>query len=341
MYICPMKSSSIVNFYKGLCLTERLFLRTLLQQDTTLDLEQLKKVLQERKNTAPCCVSCQSSSVSKYGKVNGVQRFVCKECRHQFLASHGTALYRIQRKDKWNEYIKLMDQGVSIKRSAKILGIAIQTSFNWRHKIMASMRLGLPTNIGGIVECDELILPESQKGNKKLDRKPRKRSSDVQKYKAAKVNILTATSREEGTLTVVIDAKKLSGKQAAKALEGKLKKDTLLITDENRAYNQVARDNKEITHKTINSLANRQEKPKNGIHLQGVNNQHKQIRDFLRRFNGVATKNLPSYLNWYLYNQQNKDNLAKLQNLLMATFTATGITEFIVNLNKYHFLIRT
>jgi hypothetical protein len=60
------------------------------------------------------------------------------------------------------------------------------------------------------------------------------------------------------------------------ALEGKLEKGTILITDVASSYNAVARKEKDITHKKVNSNKNRSEKPVGKIHLQTVNNQHKQ-----------------------------------------------------------------
>ena len=37
------------------------------------------------------------------------------------------------------------------------------------------------------------------------------------------------------------------------------------------------------------------------IHLQKVNNVHAQLRKFLSPFNGVSSKYLQNYLNWYAY----------------------------------------
>ena len=59
-----------------------------------------------------------------------------------------------------------MEQGMSIKAIAKELNISIQTSFDWRHKILASLEQFEPTELTTEVECDELELSLSEKGNK-------------------------------------------------------------------------------------------------------------------------------------------------------------------------------
>lgn len=313
--------------------------RLLLQQ---LHIASDVELLQYRESLVkPTCPHCSSDHVRKRGKQSGRQRYICGKCNKSFMSTYGTPLYNIQRKDKWNDYLKLMDQGVSIKKSAKLLGISIQTSFDWRHKILAALQAGLPAQLSGIVECDELLLPESQKGNKNLKRKARKRSSDVQKHKSKKVSVVMATSRNKGTIASVVDAKKISGKQAAQSLENKLAPKTVLITDENRAYNKVVRENPEIKHKTISSWKNRKKKPQDGVHLQTINNQHKQLRDFLRRFNGVATKYLTNYLNWYIYNQTHKDNLAKLKDTALLIISTSTALMYLDKIHDISLIIRT
>lgn len=280
------------------------------------------------------CPHCQSHATIRRGMIRDsqVEKFTCKSCNKHFSSSYGTALFRIQRKDKWQAYLKLMEQGISIKKAAKELGISIQTSFDWRHKILSSLQTTLPGQLGGIVECDDFQLTESHKGQRKLDRKPRKRGSDGHKHGADKVSVVTAVSRSKGSITSVVKAKKISGKEALTALKGKLEKGTVFITDEAGSYNAIARNDKDITHKKVNSKKNRSEKPVGKIHLQTVNNQHKQIRDFLTPFNGVSTKYLPNYLNWFIYKQSQKDNREKIVAMLSTCLAATAALTWLAKL---------
>ena len=287
------------------------------------------------------CPHCNSVKTIRRGIVKDVEQFTCKDCKKHFRGSYGTALFRIQRKDKWQGYLRLMEQGYSIKKAAKELGISIQTSFNWRHKILASLQTTLPDQVGGIVECDELQLTESAKGKRNIDRKPRKRGSDGHKHNSGKVSVITAISRNKGLITAVVGSKKIDGKEAEMALGGRLEANTVLITDENRAYNAVKRKNQGITHIKINSKKNQTEKPKNKMHLQTVNNQHKQIRDFMDPFNGVATKYLPNYLNWFNYRQSQKENKEKVKSMMSTCLSATAALPFLIELAKNAILTRT
>ena len=302
---------------------------------------ELSLQLEQSRKGPMACPHCNSGHTIRRGVSKGVEQFTCKDCAKHFRSSYGTALFRIRRKDKWQGYLRLMEQGYSIKKAAKELGISIQTSFDWRHKILSSLQSTLPVKIGGIVECDELQLTESSKGNRKLKRKPRKRGSDGHNYSSDKVTIISAISRNKGAIASVIDTKQISSKDAQKALKGRLEKDTVLITDERRAYNIVGLKNKTITHEKVNSNMNQMRKSKGKLHLQTVNNQHKQIRDFLVPFNGVATKYLPNYLNWFLYKQSQNGNREKIKDMLLTSLSAITALTWLAKLLQNEILIRT
>ncbi len=56
--------------------------------------------------------------------------------------------------------------------------ISIQTSFDWRHKILSSLNEFVPEQLSSEVECDELELALNNKGSRNLDRAARKRGND-------------------------------------------------------------------------------------------------------------------------------------------------------------------
>ena len=64
-----------------------------------------------------------------------------------------TPLWDIKLKHKWQAYLNLIQQGMSIKKIAKELDISIQTSFDWRHKILNSLESLSPKQLEGTVEC--------------------------------------------------------------------------------------------------------------------------------------------------------------------------------------------
>ncbi|KAA6312220.1 hypothetical protein EZS27_036810, partial [termite gut metagenome] len=54
----------------------------------------------------------------------------------------------------------------------------MKTFFDWRHKILSSLSALNGDSFGGIVECDDKQVDRSEKGSRKLTRKPYKRHSD-------------------------------------------------------------------------------------------------------------------------------------------------------------------
>ena len=128
-------------------------------------LENASQELSIKKEKKPC-PHCNSSKVYKRGKQNQVQMYQCRECNKWYSETSGTPLWDIKLKGKWQGYLRLMQQGMSIKKIAKELGICIQTSFDWRHKILSSLSKFTPETLSNVVECDELELSLSSKGRR-------------------------------------------------------------------------------------------------------------------------------------------------------------------------------
>ena len=234
----------------------------------------------------------------------------CKTCEKWYSETTGTALYDIKLKSKWQSYLNCMEKGMPIKKIAKELNISIQTSFDWRHKILSSLSQFTPEELSDEVECDELELAINEKGNRNLTRKPRKRSSDFKRNKIkgeiTTVQIVTAVSRKGEKILKAVESKRLNKDQIAKVLDGKLAESATLITDKHPSYKAYAKDNPNLKHKRL-LAKDHVDKNDKTIHLQKVNNEHKQLRGFLKPFNGVSSKYLQNYLNWYAY-------VGKLQN---------------------------
>ena len=112
--------------------------------------------------------------------------YKCKDCTKWFSSTTGTVLWDIKKKDKWQMYLSCMQRNIPIKKAAIEVGICIQTSFNWRHKILSILSVEVPVKLTGRVECDELEMPLSNKGERNLTRKPRRRSSDFKRNIATK-----------------------------------------------------------------------------------------------------------------------------------------------------------
>ena len=278
------------------------------------------------------CPHCKSKRVHKRGSQNSVQMYKCVDCSKWFSSTTGTPLWDIKRKDKWQSYLNCMQQNMPIKKIAKEIGISIQTSFDWRHKILSVLNEHTPAKLSGRVECDELELPISNKGERNLNREPRKRSSDFKRNTPDRavttVQVVTAIDENNGKYLKAIETKRISSKHLSKTLGKQLDKNATLITDMHPSYRPFVKSKPGIKHKTVkaNEYVNKKDK---SVNLQKVNNIHNQLRQFLVKFNRVSTKYLPNYLNWFAYGE----NMQLAANHLKQWFYAILSSNILTNAN--------
>ena len=98
------------------------------------------------------CPHCQSDKIVANGKLNSVQRYWCRACNKHFRETTGTPLAWLKKKDKWLQYLRCMLSGYSLRKSAKETGISLQTSFDWRHKVLQAFKTMSPERFTGICE---------------------------------------------------------------------------------------------------------------------------------------------------------------------------------------------
>ena len=299
-------------------------------------------LISKRKNKP--CPHCRSEKVYKRGKQGGVQMYQCNECKKWYSETTGTPIYDIKLKSKWQSYLRCMEQGMPIKKIAKELHISIQTSFDWRHKILSSLDQFVPKTLSNEIECDELELPLNNKGSKTLERIPRKRGSDFKRNKGKDditvVQVVTAVERKGNKYLKAVESKRLSKEEIEKVFAGKLSDNATLITDKHPSFRAYAKDNPAIKHKAL--LAKEHvDKTDKSIHLQKVNNVHSQLRKFLRPFNGVSSKYLQNYLNWYAYADEIKRNKETLKQWFWAILTTDQAYHLFELFKQNAVIIRT
>ena len=258
--------------------------------------ELLSKIDQDRPSKCPYC---RSEEIHSKGHHKEVRRLQCRECGKYFMSTSGTALYHIHKKDKWLAYLKCMDEGLSLRESAKLVGISLQTSFRWRHKILSSLSVMQSDRFKGIVESDEIYFNYSEKGKKNLDRPARKRGTDLNRtLKENKVGVLVTADREKHKAVKVLGKGIMNRKALDKVLAGKIDPSAILFSDSYKAYRGFAK-REGIKHLEVSKYGKPTLKNK-AYHIQTVNNLHMQIRSHFRKFNGVSTKYLQNYLHWFL-----------------------------------------
>ena len=261
-----------------------------------LGLDRLREAIQGA-DSSPACPACKAERCYRHGRDRGLQRYRCRACGKTFTALSGTPLSRLRHRAKWLDYLDKMLEAASVRSAAKAVGVHRNTSFRWRHRFLELARHDRPARLNGIAEADELFLLESQKGSRKLDRPARRRGGVASRRGSSHehVCVLIARDRTGQTRDFVTGRGAVTKQQLHRHLLPVLDPDVLLVTDAHAAYRAFARE-AGISHAFVNVRAG--ERVRGAVHVQNVNAYHRRFRQWLARFNGVASHYLPNYLGW-------------------------------------------
>lgn len=253
--------------------------------------------IEERQAVAPKCPHCGATHIRRYGKEHGLQRYACVACGRTFNALTGTPLARLRKKECWSSFAGSLKQSHSVREAARQAGVAKTTSFRWRHRFLQLDKDNLKQTLTGIVEIDESFILESHKGERGLLREARKRGGKAKKpgLSDEQTPVLIARDRYGDQIDAVLPNR--SAEAVAAALDDVLAKDdVLLCLDGDTAVIAYAKQ-QGIEFETI--IASKGEHVHEKVlHLQNVNASASRFKQWLARFNGVASKYLPNYLAW-------------------------------------------
>ena len=274
------------------------------------------KVIESHADKALKCPHCSSTKNCKWGVASGLQRWRCSACSKTFNSLTGTPLAHLRHKDVWLDYSQAMIDALSLRKSAKICNVHLSTAFRWRHRFLSLIQGLKDTKFDGIVEADETFFLESFKGSRNLKRKPRKRGGKAKKPGLSKeqIPVLIVRDRHGDTTDSVLP--EVSTESITEILKPIIPKDALLCTDGATYYASFSKA-EHIEHKTV--IVSKGEYVKDHVvHIQNVNAYDSRLKTWIRRFNGIATKYLPSYLGWRRLLDKKGDSLTPAQCLAVA-----------------------
>ena len=244
------------------------------------------------------CPHCHSNKICKNGFAGKYQQFRCNACKKNYTIRTKTIWQNTHKSiELWQEYIELFSQGLALRKIVAEMDnkISLPTAFYWRHKILKFLSKNNDDSnnkLDGIIEADETFFEESQKGARQVKgRDARKRGYSSYTYtKKTKICVLTAIDRNKASFTKPVGFGGLE-KDDVVLLQRHLVKDSVLITDGNRTY-------RNLNNVKLKSL--KFGKPENKVyHLNNINNFHSMLKKFMIRFNGVATKYLDYYVEYF------------------------------------------
>ena len=243
------------------------------------------------------CPHCGNRDVVRWGQASDLPRYRCKACLRTVNALTKTPLAKLCMKDKWTAQAEAMIDGVSLARAARRCDVHPTTAFRWRHRFLAALSRDKPKALSGIVEGDETFILKSFKGKRSgLLRKSRKRGGKSAKrgLSVEQITVIVARDRNGATTDAVLP--KLDRVSIAAALGSVITPANEFCCDGGTAIIAFARRAGVAAHVLPQPGKPTRQAP--DYHLNNVNAYHGRLKEWLRHFHGVATKNLLNYLGW-------------------------------------------
>lgn len=279
------------------------------------------RLITERLGTSVTCAHCGHPTVVRFGSTNGQQRYRCKGCGKTFVALTGTPFLRLREKEKWLAHAECMSRGMTIRATAKAVGLTVDRAFRWRHRFLDFLAQQHPHGLTGVVEADETFFRRSFKGQRKgLPRAPKKRGGPATEgNEGERVGVLVAMQRGARLTSdrLLVD---LTAATLTEALRPAVGADAVLSTDGNPSYRIVAAN---LGIEAGCFVASYDGPGGTGTwHVQNVNAYGSRLKGWMDRFHGVATKYLDHYLGWRRLLDRFQDSVTGQQFLFHALRTA-------------------
>ena len=252
-----------------------------------------------------CCPHCGLVDVKKNGKTKtGHQRFQCKGCGKSFTYATRTIFHGAKLPlDTYLRYVHCMMHGMTVRATAYECRISKNAAFFLRHKILDALQeMQSKVKLDGIVEADETFFRISFKGNHSrsqffsMPREPHMRGERSKKrgISLEQVCVPCAVNRDGKSIAQIANLGSASVRSISSVFGGRISPDAVLCTDKHNAYVGFAE------REGINLLQLKSTQRVSGtLGIQHINGYHSQLKTFMERFHGVATKYLNNYLVWH------------------------------------------
>lgn len=246
----------------------------------------------------------KNNHVVKYGlSSKGRQRYLDKTTG-QTLSDTDESIVRYTKKsyEQWSDFIKCMLYGLSLRKTAKDIGISTTTAFAWRHKVIKALaNYQVVIELSGEIQMDETYFLLNMKGPWKGKHMPRpsKKKGEPSIYRGVsneQVCVLVAIDENDQVFTQIIGQGNPLKENILKSVEDKIQKKSHITSDSKSAYADIA-DQLECTITQIPSG----EYTKDEYSLGVINQYHSKLKTWFRKFRGVSTKHLEGYLMWFRF----------------------------------------
>ena len=251
------------------------------------------------------CPTCKSVNCIKNGHTKSyIQTYKCNDCKRRFNDISGTVLEHTKLNYQQVEiFFECMDNKLSIRKTAKKMGVNKSTVFLLRHKVLDILS-NIRKNIAlkDKTQVDEKHESINLKGTKteNMPRYSKPRSTKggskrgVSKHQ---VCIASAIDETDQCFFEIVGTGPITTEQIRIAFSNKINSVDILITDCKSSYEKFASENGlRLEQVKSGTYVN-----ENGFNLSEINSLHSGLDTFLSIFRGVSTKHLQGYLDWYTF----------------------------------------
>jgi transposase-like protein len=241
------------------------------------------------------CPHRAGREVVGWGRSHGLFRFRSKSCGSTFNALTKTPTAHLRKEEKWLDHARAMIEGKSLAKTAQLCGVHPTTAFRWRHRFLPragcqqAAKLERDRRSGRDLRPRILQRPVVRSA-------PRATQTRRQSHASGPLSGQYSRSRRPRPEGRALRRDPASGRGASigAALAGLVTEDNHLIGDGGRPIAAFARRAGIPFHAVPSPGKPTPEAPH--LHINNVNAYHGRLKQWLNRFNGVATKNLPNYL---------------------------------------------
>ena len=266
------------------------------------------------------CPHCRSREIKKNGRCKGVQKYRCGKCYKEFRASTKTSMYYCKHPELLPKYIACMVERKTISLTAQTVGVSRSSAFQWRHKILEALSASQET----LIKYDAILaIATFAYSTKGLDKRKSPIVPDVPANAQVSVSLL---ANIEGHMSVnTCNVGLLIPKVLRKNLIGKL---SAVRTLTSKSSLQVSR--------AVSALTSSHIKIKSDLAVSVPYLDPIDMKQWLTKFNGVASKYLQHYFNWFVFLRCNESPRQILQNMIDLNNRRIDIYDVCRNLRDQH-----
>ncbi len=257
----------------------------------------IRHIREARFSAGLACVRCQSSAVIRWGTFRGRQRFRCRACQRTFSDLTGTPVAYAKRLGVLPAYRDCMRHSLSVRASARAVGVHLTTSFRWRHRLLAGAFAEETVVLSGLIEVEEC----------------RVLCSDTRPYSPFRRRERRLVARRNDRPSWLVGMRDRTGRSVI-GYAGEVRPNwswwefmvtewvdaPALIITRTPARGPVARVAQANGIRVWSSARIRSRGASDLLcHTSGVASMLQRFRRWLRRFCGVSTKYLDNYATWY------------------------------------------